>query len=178
MGCRSGGSTSRRGSGSIPELGKTAGADASRVLELEELLAAATAARDVAEAARDRQAASAQKAREEATALSRQLSDLRIEAEGEAAGLRRAAAAAESAAREAEAVAAEALRDKDIAVAAERAATAAAADAVKVAPPNETSRRVGEAAQEAAREARPPSCLLYTSPSPRDQRGSRMPSSA
>ena len=171
LGCRSGGSTSRRGSGSIPELGKTAGADASRVLELEELLAAATAARDVAEAARDRQAASAQKAREEATALSRQLSDLRIEAEGEAAGLRRAAAAAESAAREAEAVAAEALRDKDIAVAAERAATAAAADAVKVAPPNETSRRVGEAAQEAAREARPPSGDPYSVEPKRWDRG-------
>ena len=30
----------------------------------------------------------------------------------------------------------------------------------------------------AAREARGDGCLLYTSPSPRDQRGSRMPSSA
>ena len=30
----------------------------------------------------------------------------------------------------------------------------------------------------AAFEAKPCNCLLYTSPSPRDQRGSRMPSSA
>ena len=32
--------------------------------------------------------------------------------------------------------------------------------------------------QFAALSAKPPLCLLYTSPSPRDQRGSRMPSSA
>ena len=36
----------------------------------------------------------------------------------------------------------------------------------------------GDAATELPPEAPPESCLLYTSPSPRDQRGSRMPSSA
>ena len=35
-----------------------------------------------------------------------------------------------------------------------------------------------EASQIANNAARPNICLLYTSPSPRDQRGSRMPSSA
>ena len=35
-----------------------------------------------------------------------------------------------------------------------------------------------EPAQRDANETSPSACLLYTSPSPRDQRGSRMPSSA
>ena len=35
-----------------------------------------------------------------------------------------------------------------------------------------------QSAEELANFARPSNCLLYTSPSPRDQRGSRMPSSA
>ena len=36
----------------------------------------------------------------------------------------------------------------------------------------------GQAAEPHAEEGEPNPCLLYTSPSPRDQRGSRMPSSA
>ena len=41
---------------------------------------------------------------------------------------------------------------------------------------NELERSVGEVRQQFAALQR--ACLLYTSPSPRDQRGSRMPSSA
>ena len=36
----------------------------------------------------------------------------------------------------------------------------------------------GEGRQQEGQPQRAPTCLLYTSPSPRDQRGSRMPSSA
>ena len=40
------------------------------------------------------------------------------------------------------------------------------------------ARKAEKIAEKEAREAERGSCLLYTSPSPRDQRGSRMPSSA
>ena len=131
-----GGSASRR---------KSPRADAARVRQLEDLLAAATAARDAAEAARDREAASAKKAREEASALTRQLSDLRIEAR-EVEELRRTAAAAETAAAEAEAAAARATREKEAAVAAERAAAAAAVAAAKLAVADQAAAKFAEKA--------------------------------
>ena len=46
---------------------------------------------------------------------------------------------------------------------------------VKEDPWERAMRRAEEQQEE---EPAPPTCLLYTSPSPRDQRGSRMPSSA
>ena len=129
--------------GKTPRRSKSAKADATRIRELEELLAAATAARDEAEAARDREAAAAAEARSQATTLTRQLSELSIKA-AEVDELRaqleertKAAAEAEMAATEAEAAAARATQEKETAVAAERAAAAAAAAAAAIVTANE-----------------------------------------
>ena len=73
-----------------------------------------------------------------------------------------------------------AMARKDEAHAAECAAlrddVAAARAAAAAAPAREEA--TSEATSEETTEALKQSCLLYTSPSPRDQRGSRMPSSA
>lgn len=128
--------------------GKRREADATRIRELEELLAAATAARDVAEAARDREAAAAEAARLQATTLTRQLAEMTLKA-ADADDLREelkeraaAAAEAEAAAAEAEAAAARAAQDKEEAIATERAAAAAAAAAAAIVKANQAAANV------------------------------------
>ena len=52
------------------------------------------------------------------------------------------------------------------------------ANSLEIQVPGPGAAREGDFFESQRRERAAPACLLYTSPSPRDQRGSRMPSSA